>query len=144
MNHLGGKLPPPRRFMTDLCRFFSPGRPFLCVEPNRAAGRIFSPGPRNFSAPTPSNGVNPVKKNLLNPSAQSKEFEHMKRRTYALLLALALSASLLTSCGGSGEGSSTHQPPSRYSGSILRASSQRRNPSSASPNRTASMCSVWV
>lgn len=41
----------------------------------------------------------------------------MKRRTYALLLTLALSASLLTGCGGTGEGSASSQPGSSVSSS---------------------------
>ena len=43
-------------------------------------------------------------------SAYEKEFCKMKRRTYALLLALALSASLLTACGGNSGSSSSSQP----------------------------------
>ena len=42
----------------------------------------------------------------------------MKHRTYALMLTLALSVSLLTACGnGSGQGSSTSQPDNSVSSS---------------------------
>ena len=58
----------------------------------------------------------------------------MKRRTYALLLALALSASLLTSCGGSGEGSSTSQPDSSVSSSQEADQSQ---PDASQPDSSA-------
>ena len=60
----------------------------------------------------------------------------MKRRTYALLLALALSASLLTSCGGSGEGSSTSQPDSSVSSSQEADQSQpdASQPDSSTPD----------
>ena len=63
----------------------------------------------------------------------------MKRRTYALLLALALSASLLTSCGGSGEGSSTSQPDSSVSSSQEADQSQpdASQPDSSAPDSSA-------
>ena len=63
----------------------------------------------------------------------------MKRRTYALLLALALSASLLTSCGGSGEGSSTSQPDSSVSSSQETDQSQpdASQPDSSAPDSSA-------
>ena len=63
----------------------------------------------------------------------------MKRRTYALLLALALSASLLTSCGGRGEGSSTSQPGSSVSSSQEADQSQpdASQPDSSAPDSSA-------
>ena len=64
----------------------------------------------------------------------------MKRRTYALLLALALSASLLTSCGGNGEGSSSSQPESSVSSSQGADQSQpdASQPDSSAPDASTS------
>ncbi len=64
----------------------------------------------------------------------------MKRRTYALLLALALSASLLTACGGNNGGSSSSQPESSVSSSQTGDQSQpdASLPDSSLPGGSAS------
>ena len=64
----------------------------------------------------------------------------MKHRTFALMLALALSASLLTACGGNSGDNSSAQPGSSISSGLTEDQSQPdgSTPDSSLPDGSAS------